>query len=111
MAGVITAELYRRYIAFIDAKPKTIETYTRALKQFFYYLSSRGIAQPTRQDIISFRDELRQRHKPTTVQNYITAVRLFFHWTEQEGFYKNVAEHIKGATLDREHKKDCLTSN
>jgi integrase/recombinase XerD len=39
----ITAELYGRYIAFIDAKPKTIETYTRALKQFFHYITIKGI--------------------------------------------------------------------
>jgi integrase/recombinase XerC len=110
ISGIITVDLYRRYITFIDAKPKTIETYTRALKQFFYYLSSKSIAQPTRQDILTFRDELRLTHKPTTVQNYITAVRLFFQWTEQEGLYKNVAEHIKGAKLAKEHKKDYLTS-
>lgn len=110
ISRIITVDLYRRYITFIDAKPKTIETYTRALKQFFYYLSSTSIDQPTRQDILTFRDELRLTHKPTTVQNYITAVRLFFQWTEQEGLYKNVAEHIKGAKLAKEHKKDYLTS-
>jgi integrase/recombinase XerD len=106
----ISTDLYSRFIAFIDAKPKTIETYTRALKQFFLYLSLNGISQPTRQDILAFRDELKQTHKPTTVQSYITTVRLFFQWTAQEGFYKNIAEHVKGAKLDREHKKDYLTS-
>lgn len=108
--GAITEDLYLRFIAFIDAKPQTVATYTRALRQFFKYLYLKGITQPTRGDIIAFRDELKTRLKPTTVQNYITAVRLFFQWTEQEGFYKNVANHIKGATLDREHKKDYLTS-
>lgn len=106
----ITAGLYSRFISYIDAKPKTIETYTRALKQFFLYLSLNGIIQPTRQDILAFRDELKQAHKPTTVQSYITTVRLFFQWAAQEGIYKNIAEHIKGAKLDREHKKDYLTS-
>ncbi len=107
----VTADLYNRFISFIDAKPKTIETYTRALRQFFFYLSANGIAQPTRQDVMAFRDEIKQTLKPATVQNYITTVRLFFQWTEQEGLYKNIADHIKGAKLDREHKKDYLTSN
>ena len=106
----ITEEAYRRFIAFIDAKPKTIETYTRALRQLFNYFSLKGITRPRREDILAFRDELKQSHKPTTVQNYITATRLFFQWTEQERVYPNVADHIKGATISKEHKKDYLTS-
>lgn len=106
----ITEDLYYRFIAFIDAKPKSIETYTRALRQFFNYLSFKGISRPQRTDILNFRDEIKKDHKPTTVQNYIVAVRLFFSWTEQEGLYPNVADHVKGAKLNREHKKDYLTS-
>lgn len=106
----ITEEAYCRFIAFIDAKPKTVETYTRALRQLFNYFSLKGITRPRREDILAFRDELRKNHKPTTVQNYITATRLFFQWTEQERIYPNVADHIKGATISKEHKKDYLTS-
>ena len=106
----ITEDLYGRFIAYLDASPKTVETYTRAIRQFAKWISFNGISRPTREDIIAFRDELKEDHKPTTVQNYITAVRLFFQWTEQEGIYPNVAQHIKGAKLDKNHKKDYLTS-
>lgn len=106
----ISDALYKRFIAYIDAKPKTIQTYSRALKQFFNYLSINGISNPTREDILNFRDGIKKDHKATTVQNYIVAVRLFFQWTEQEGIYKNVAEKIKGATISKDHKKDYLTS-
>ena len=107
----VGAELFNRYIDFLDSSPKTVETYTRALRQLFSYFSLNGITQPTREDIIAFRDELKASgHKPTTVQNYITATKIFFSWTEQEGLYPNVADHLKGAKLDREHKKDYLTS-
>lgn len=110
-AQSITEDMYGRFVAFLDAKPKTIQTYTRALRQLFTYFSSRGITQPKREDIIDFREELKASgHKPTTIQNYITATRLFFQWTEQEHIYPNIATHIKGAKLDKEHKKDYLTS-
>jgi len=110
-AQSITEDMYGRFVAFLDAKPKTIQTYTRALKQLFAYFGSRGITQPKREDIIDFREELKASgHKPTTIQNYITATRLFFQWTEQEHIYPNIATHIKGAKLDKEHKKDYLTS-
>ena len=108
---MITEDLYSRFTSYIDAKPKTVATYTRAIRQFASFLSLRGITQPRREDILAFRDELKATgHKPTTVQNYITATRLFFQWTAQEGIYPNIAEHIKGATLSKDHKKDYLTS-
>lgn len=107
----IEADLFNRFISYLDAKPKTVQTYTRALKQLYSYFSLNGITQPQREDIVAFREELKASgHKPTTVQNYITATKLFFQWTEQEGLYPNIASHLKGAKLDREHKKDYLTS-
>ncbi|MDD3921858.1 MAG: tyrosine-type recombinase/integrase [Eubacteriales bacterium] len=106
----LTDNLYIRFVSYLDAKPKTIETYTRALRQLFAYFAAAGITQPHRDDVIAYRESLKQAHKPTTVQNYITAARLFFQWTAQEGIYPNIAEHIKGAKLDREHKKDYLNA-
>lgn len=106
----IGGDLFGRFLRYLDAKPKTIETYTRALRQLAKYFLDNGITQPKREDVIAFRDELKASHKPTTVQNYITVAKLFFRWTAQEGLYPNIADHIKGARLDPEHKKDYLTS-
>lgn len=106
----ITEEILARFIAYIDASPKTVATYSRAIRQFIKWLSVNGTSQPTREDIIAYRDELKESHKPTTVQSYIIAVRLFFQWLEQERVYPNIAQHIKGAKISKEHKKDYLTS-
>ncbi|MEA0971685.1 putative phage integrase [Candidatus Megaera venefica] len=109
-ASGITDNLYNEFISFIDAKPKTIATYTRALRQFFAFLKNHGITHPKREDVIAFREELLLRNKPTTVQNYIVTVRLFFRWLEQMGIYKNIADKIKSPTISKAHKKDYLTS-
>ena len=107
----ITDGLYAGFTAYIDASPKTVDTYTKALRQLFNYFSINGLSCPQREDIIAFREELKASgHKPTTIQNYITTARLFFQWTAQENLYPNIAEHLKGAKLDKEHKKDYLTS-
>lgn len=107
----LTEEMYTRFVAYLDAKPKTVETYTRAVRQLFSYLSINGITHPQREDILAFRDELKASgHKPTTIQNYIMATRLFFQWLERERLYPNVADKIKGAKIDTAHKKDYLTS-
>lgn len=106
----VNADVFSKFIMFIDAKPKTIETYSRALKQFIIYLQANGITKPTRADIIAYRDELKRTVKPATVQIYIIAVRQFFKWLQQEGLYSNVSENIKGAKIEKTHKKDALTT-
>lgn len=106
----VTDDLYARFIAYLDAKPKTVQTYTRALKQLFVWLHDNGITQPSFEDIKAYRDAVAASHKPTTVQAYVFVVRRFFEWTESEGLYPNVAGKLKGAKLDREPKKDYLTS-
>jgi integrase/recombinase XerC len=106
----ITAELFTRWTAYIDAKPRTVETYTRNIKPFMLYLQANSISQPTREDIIAYRDQLKADHKPATVQAYIMATKLFFQWLEQEHIYPDIAKHVKGAKLDTDHKKDPLTA-
>lgn len=108
----VDTELLHRFLNYIDASEKTVQTYTRALKQFFKYLYEHNITQPQREDVLSFRDHLKEKgRKPTTIKSYIVAVRLFFQWTSQEGFYPNIADKIKGAKLDQAHKKDYLTTD
>lgn len=102
--------LLKRFLKYLDASEKTVQTYTRALRQFFKFLYENNITQPQRTDVLSFRDHLKDKgRKPTTIKSYIVAVRLFFQWTNQEGLYPNIAEKIKGAKLDQAHKKDYLT--
>ena len=109
----LNEEVFKRWTAYIDASPKTVETYSKAIKQFFIYLQNSGITQPQREDIVAYREYLSQDHKPTTVQSYLAAVKLFFQWTESEKgrcHYPNIAERVQGAKLDTEHKKDYLTT-
>lgn len=103
--------LFIRFINYIDVKPKSAETYTKAIKQFNTYIQENNISQPTREDIINFRDSLKETHKPNTIQLYLTAVKLFFKWLEQEGIYKNVADKVKAPKQDKSHKKSYLTVN
>ncbi|MBF9287413.1 site-specific integrase, partial [Staphylococcus epidermidis] len=99
--------LLKRFLEYLDASEKTVQTYTRALRQFFKFLYENNITQPQRADVLAFRDNLKDKgRKPTTIKSYIVAVRLFFQWTNQEGLYPNIAEKIKGAKLDQAHKKD-----
>lgn len=105
-----TAELFTRWERFIEGSPKTVETYSRAARQFVKYLQAHGVTDPTKEDVKAFREELRATgHKPSTIQSYIMALKQFFKWTEEEGLAPNIAKNVKGAKLDNGHKKDALT--
>ena len=110
MNRALNTELFSRWISYIDSSPKTVNTYSKAIKQFFIYLKAKQISRPQREDIIKYRDYLKESHKPTTVQNYLAAVKLFFVWTQKEDFYPNIAERVKGTKLSTAHKKDYLTT-
>jgi integrase/recombinase XerC len=111
MMNTVNPDLLTRFISFLDASPKTISTYTRALRQFFKYLADHEISAPTRADVLAYREALKaSRHKPATVQSYIIAVRQFFKWTASEGICPDIADKIKGAKISRLHKKDALTN-
>lgn len=106
----LTDSMMQDFINFIDASQNTVNTYTRGIRQLYKYLYSKGIRKPCREDIISFREELKEEHAATTVQNYMTAIKLFFKWASSRRLYPNISENLKGAKISREHKKDYLTS-
>lgn len=108
--GKELCQLCPRWEAGLDASPRTVEAYTKAVRRFFGYLEDAGIDRPQRETVLAYRDWLKESHKPATVQNYLAALKLFFQWTEQEGLYPDIARRVKGAKLDREHKKDYLTA-
>lgn len=106
----ISENLFNRWISFLDVKEKTIETYTKAVRQFFKWLKENGITQPTRNDIINFRDNfMNENYKATTAQNYLMAVKQFFKWLESEGLYKDITKNVKSPKINAGFKKDYLT--
>ena len=109
---IISADLFNSWISFIEGTPKTVATYTRAIKQFYEWAQENGISQPSKADIRAYTAHLRETHKPSTVQLYLTAVKRFYAWADEEGLTENVAKNVKaGVKLTSDHKKDYLTSN
>lgn len=107
-------ELSSRWISFVDAAPRTVDTYTKNIRRFLAYLAENGITltreTAKREIVVAYRDYLKATYKPTTVQGYMAAVKLFFRWAAQEDLLPNIADRVKGAKLDAGHKKDYLTS-
>lgn len=101
--------LGENFISYLDIRSQSANTYNIALKQFFTWSTINNIKEPTREDIISYREDLKKRVKPNTTQGYLIALRQFFKWTSMLGLYPNICDNVKGVQVDNIHKKDALT--
>ena len=102
-------ELMQRYLKFIDVSENTTKAYNVGLIQFNEYLKANNIKEPTREDIIEFREYLLETHKPKTVNLYLIAVKNFYSWLEYEGITKDISKKIKGIKLEQRHLKRGLS--
>ena len=100
-----------KYLENLDVKPKSKDTYRKALKQFRQWITERNGTNkaPERADILAYKEYLRANYTASTVSAYITAVRGLFTWLEAEKQYPNIAAGIKGAKAAKGFKKDTLT--
>lgn len=129
--------LFTDFVQWIDRSQKTTQTYLNNLKQFAAWLRYAGIARPTRDDVISYRDWLLTEHrairllpgspagwtyrtnaagepelitcKSTTAAQYMRSVCQFFRWTAAAGCYPDVAQNIHPPKVTRDsHRKEYL---
>lgn len=98
-----------KFLNYIDVSNKTVETYKIALRQFCSYLLEKGIKNPTREEIIEYRDYLKEYLKPTSVNAYLIAIRNLYNYLEYEGITKNITKNIKGIKLEQRHLKRGLS--
>ena len=84
--GESAEALAERWLQYLDVSPKTSAVYNGAIRVFLRWLRERGIATPSRTDILAYRDWLKQDHAPATVSLYMTAVRLFLPGRSRRGW-------------------------
>lgn len=103
--------LFAEFVAWIDRSEKTTRTYLTNLKQFMLYLQDRGVTEPTREDIVLYRQYLSESRKPNTVAQYLRSVRQFFKWTAANNIYPDIAANIHAPKIRHDtHRKEALTA-
>ncbi len=103
-------DLVKAFLDSQDVRQSSRDTYGRQLKPFLEWIEREERHNLTRQDILNFKDHLREKElSPFTVNGYLIVVKKFFKWAESEGLCKNVARDIKGARRARGFMKDPLT--
>lgn len=107
--NLVIEPLIQRFLNYIDVSENTTKAYNVGLIQFNEYLKANNIKEPTREDIIEFREYLLETHKPKTVNLYLIAVKNFYSWLEYEGITKDISKKIKGIKLEQRHLKRGLS--
>lgn len=99
------------FLKSLDIKQSSKETYRRQLDEFFSWLHAQRIQDPSREDLIAYKEYLHDQRELAsfTIGGYLTAVRRFFEWLEGMKIYPNVAKGIRGPKRKKGFKKDCLT--
>lgn len=108
--GNVKIENYKQeFLNFIDVSKMTEQTYATGIKQFFIYLKEKGIKNPTREDVIAFRDELRQEHSVATINSYLSSLSSFFKYLEYKEIYQDITVNVKHLKDTILHKRKFLT--
>ena len=107
-SDIIKWTLVDEFFKYLDVKQTSSQTYMKGIRQFVKWIEVNGIKSPSREDVLAFRNHLKEHFKPSTTQTYIVALRRFFSWTSQNEKYPNIAQKVKGAKIPRGHKKDEL---
>lgn len=97
------------FLASLDLKPRSVDTYRKAVNYFFAWVQAEGLQQPKRADIIRYKKELSDRYSVCTVSSYLTAVRRFFGYLNAEGAYPNVCIGVQNPKSRQGHRKDALS--
>ncbi len=103
-------ELIARFISSLDVRENTKREYGKQLKQFLTWIQAEGITEPSREDLLHYKEQLKARKlSANTVKAHLTAIRVFFTWAESVKFYPNVSKGIKGGRQAQGFRKEPLT--
>lgn len=97
------------FMDYLDVDNLTMNTYRVGIESFIKYLKDQNITTPARDDVIAYRNMLRDVYSNNTVNTYMIAVRALFKYLEVHKMYENICVDIKGAKYSTTPKKQVLT--
>lgn len=99
------------FLANLDLKPRSVDTYRKSLKRFARWMEETGVQKPTRADIKNYKTMLLDTYSVCTAASYLSAVRNFYAFLAAEGLYPDITLKIKNPSSRELHKKDALSAD
>ncbi len=111
VAKFCTVEQLTSFLASLDIRQSSKNTYKRQLKEFFAWCKHNKITSLEREELLKYKNYLSKDRSLAafTISGYLTAVRRYFEWLEAYQKHPNVARGIKGPSRKRGFRKDALT--
>ena len=107
---IIGMEQYKEsFIDYLDVDELTLKTYKTGIESFITFLNDNNVKNPTRDDVIAYRNMLRKKYSNNTTNTYMIAVRALFKYLSIHKLYENICINIKGAKYSTTPKKQVLT--
>lgn len=102
-------ELKEDFINYIDVDKKTIHVYEDGIRSFINYMQENGIVNPTRQDVVNYRNAMRETKSSNTVNSYMSSLRVFFNYLDQRNIYENITKDVKNVKTSKRLVKQTLS--
>lgn len=102
-------ELKEDFINYIDVDSKTIRVYEDGIKSFINYMQDNGIVNPTREDIVGYRNAMRETKSSNTVNSYMSSLRVFFNYLDHRNIYENITKDVKNVKTSKRLVKQTLS--
>ena len=97
------------FLDYLDVDDLTLKTYKVGIYSFLKYLNENKISIPTRDDIIGFRNMIRENYSSNTVNTYMVGVKALFKFLKIKGVCEDLSQDIKGAKFDTTPRKEILS--
>lgn len=99
-----------KYLKYIDVSDNTSKEYAIGIRNFFEYCNVNEINNVQRENIIQYREQLKQEgKKANTINLYLASIKSFFKWLEYEEVYKNITDNIKSVPVAKLHVREAFT--
>lgn len=105
-------EVFDEFLANIDAVGSSKKEYKIVFNLFSGYLEEKNISRPSRKDVISYKEALIETgHSPRTVRLYLSVLKRYFSWLDSVRYYPNITYNLSGPRINKEPRKQPLTSD
>lgn len=97
------------YINYMDRKQITKDSYKSILMQYWDYIMTLAISNPSRNDILKYKEYLLKNIGSASVQKHIVVLRGFYRYCKLNGYSDDITYEIRGMKIQPTFKRQALS--